>query len=665
VKPTNGQAVLESNAAGATYASPVTEVSDFDSEYAYLYDNLNRQTSANYLIEKLNPTIDVVRGYDAASRTTSVKTSIGGTLDSLNQYGYDNLDNVTQITQAAQTGGYAVSPKRVDFAYNANSQLTGALRYASTTTASPVASSSYGYDEAGRLTSIGHAGTASGSTFAETHSYVYDAASRITSYGNVLLGDGGEFTYDNLGQLTAEDREMGLFDREYAYDAGGNRTSDSFKSYEVAPYNRLQSDDDYAYTYDNEGNLSTRTETATGDYTVYTWDHRNRLTKVQDYNASSVLQQTVDKYYDALNQLIRQVVTVGSSSKKTAFVYDGGQVVLQFDKSTAGSNMSASTLTHRYLWAAAVDALLADQQVTSLSNQGATYWTLADDQGSVRDVVDSSGVLRIHRAFDSFGNANTDFHYNSSGSAVTSGQTGYIDEAFAFTGRWFDKATGLQNNLNRWYDPAIGRWLSEDPIGFEGGDANLYRYVGNSPTNWIDPSGLWWFTWDDYKHYFWHPEEMDTDLRVCNKFAMGAIGVGGGGLAGVGAGAIVGGGAIGGIVGGGVGGGVGGAIGRSRDGGALGGAIGGIGGGIAGNIGGAGACPWVSSPRLDPNLPTPEEIARRALDPNAPHTIPGTFPKSYLPYPYNLTGYPGYGDFPPWYKDPWWYHHYPVPWFPN
>jgi RHS repeat-associated protein len=66
----------------------------------------------------------------------------------------------------------------------------------------------------------------------------------------------------------------------------------------------------------------------------------------------------------------------------------------------------------------------------------------------------------------------------------------YIDLAFAYTGRLLDKATGLQNNLNRWYDASVGRWLSEDPIGFSAGDANLYRYVGNGPVNGADPSGL-------------------------------------------------------------------------------------------------------------------------------------------------------------------------------
>jgi len=53
-----------------------------------------------------------------------------------------------------------------------------------------------------------------------------------------------------------------------------------------------------------------------------------------------------------------------------------------------------------------------------------------------------------------------------------------------------DQATGLQNNLNRWYDAVTGRWLSEDPIGLGGGDANLYRYCGNGPMNGVDPSGM-------------------------------------------------------------------------------------------------------------------------------------------------------------------------------
>jgi RHS repeat-associated protein len=117
-------------------------------------------------------------------------------------------------------------------------------------------------------------------------------------------------------------------------------------------------------------------------------------------------------------------------------------------------------------------------------------WALTDHLGSVRDVVDSNGDLRIHRGFDSFGNVVDETHYNAGGTAVTAGQAGFVDEAFGFTGRWFDADTGLQNNLHRWYDPRIGRWLSEDPIGFAAGDANLYRYVGNEPTMRTDPAGV-------------------------------------------------------------------------------------------------------------------------------------------------------------------------------
>jgi RHS repeat-associated protein len=64
-----------------------------------------------------------------------------------------------------------------------------------------------------------------------------------------------------------------------------------------------------------------------------------------------------------------------------------------------------------------------------------------------------------------------------------------VDCLFAFTGRMFDDDTGLQNNLNRWYDAAVGGWLSEDPIGFASNDTSLYRYVRNRPTTATDPCG--------------------------------------------------------------------------------------------------------------------------------------------------------------------------------
>jgi len=119
-----------------------------------------------------------------------------------------------------------------------------------------------------------------------------------------------------------------------------------------------------------------------------------------------------------------------------------------------------------------VDQLFADEQAG-----GEVLWALTDQLGTVRDLVDSTGTVVNHITYDSFGN-------------VTSETDAAIDELFGYTGKALDESTGLQNNFNRWYDAAVGRWISEDPISFNGGDANLFRYVGNESTGYVDPLGL-------------------------------------------------------------------------------------------------------------------------------------------------------------------------------
>ncbi len=131
----------------------------------------------------------------------------------------------------------------------------------------------------------------------------------------------------------------------------------------------------------------------------------------------------------------------------------------------------------RYLWGPGTDQLLAMDTVSggSFWNSSETHWVLTDHLGTVRDLVDYDGNHVSHKTYDSFGVVQDE---------------GAVSILFGYTGRPVDDATGLQNNLHRWYDPAVGRWLSEDPIGFGGGDANLYRYVGNESTGYVDPSGL-------------------------------------------------------------------------------------------------------------------------------------------------------------------------------
>src|SRR5207302_7499929 len=66
---------------------------------------------------------------------------------------------------------------------------------------------------------------------------------------------------------------------------------------------------------------------------------------------------------------------------------------------------------------------------------------------------------------------------------------------YAWTGREIEVETGLQYNRARYYDSSTGRWMSQDPIGFDAGDSNLYRYVNNRPVDATDPSGNEWWDW--------------------------------------------------------------------------------------------------------------------------------------------------------------------------
>jgi RHS repeat-associated protein len=95
----------------------------------------------------------------------------------------------------------------------------------------------------------------------------------------------------------------------------------------------------------------------------------------------------------------------------------------------------------------------------------------------VTNLTDNSGNVQDTIAYDAFGN-------------VTSESNPSFGDRFKYTGRELDSETGFQYNRARYYDAAIGRWTSQDPLSFDAGDANLYRYVGNSPTNATDPFGL-------------------------------------------------------------------------------------------------------------------------------------------------------------------------------
>src|SRR5690554_3985408 len=113
----------------------------------------------------------------------------------------------------------------------------------------------------------------------------------------------------------------------------------------------------------------------------------------------------------------------------------------------------------------------------ALPKNGQTYYLLTDQLGSPRIVSDSAGQVVKAIEYDAYGN-------------VISDSNPGFEIPFGFAGGLKDADTGLIRFGYRDYDPTTGRWTARDPIGFAGGDTNLYGYVLGDPVNWIDPRGL-------------------------------------------------------------------------------------------------------------------------------------------------------------------------------
>jgi RHS repeat-associated protein len=423
---------------------------DAGSKYTYTYDAVNRITSVDNTGTSGVPAVKFSYGYDAVGNLLTVGDSINGVNGGLTAYTYDLLNRVTQLTQS----GNGVRNKRVDMAYNAVNQLTLLSRYSD---GNGVAETDYVYDNNRRLIQLSHR---KGSNVIASYDYSYDDANRLAR--TVSSNDGSsDFSYDKTNQLTGTDHSSQV-DEAYSYDANGNRTN---SGYQTGTNNQLLSDGTYNYQYDREGNRTLRTEIATGKVTEYVWDYRNRLTTVLFKDAGGVVTKTIEYLYDVNNQRIGKKID-GQVTER--YVLDRNQIALVFD--------GQGNQTHRYLYGTAIDQVLADETPTR------TVWALTDNQGTVRDLIDDGGNVVEHFNYDSFGNLVSSNTPNS--------QLSTLNFRYGYTGREWDGETDQYYYRARYYDAGVGRFISEDPIGFGGGDSNLSRYVGNSPTNYIDPSGL-------------------------------------------------------------------------------------------------------------------------------------------------------------------------------
>ena len=314
----------------------------------------------------------------------------------------------------------------------------------------------YVYDNADRLTTINRgtgANCATGLTQLET--FTYDDANRrltLTLQSNSIVGT---YTYSNADELTSITYTKGattLGDVTYTYDTSGriaSRGGSLFKSVlpaattATAVYNaanQMTSKNGTAFTYDLNGNW------IQGGSRTLTWDARNRLLSLTNVGTFA---------YDALGRRL----SVTKSGTTVTTLYDGYDPVQE--QSPAGT-VSADLQT----------GLGVDERF-SRTKSGTTSTYLTDLLGSTVALADASGVVQTRYGYDPYG--------------VTS-QTGAAnDNQYQFTGRQQD-GDGYYYYRGRYYQPAWGRFISEDPIGLAGG-VNLYAYVGGSPTDSTDPSG--------------------------------------------------------------------------------------------------------------------------------------------------------------------------------
>jgi RHS repeat-associated protein len=391
-----------------------------------VYDALNRPQQVTYA------DATVAYGYDDAYRWTSISDA-AGTIT----WGYDEASRVK-----TETTGLGV----IQYDYNKANQRK-------TMIAADRAPVTYGYDTAGRLQTI-----IQGS---ETFTYGYDTLSRQTSLSRPN-GVTTNYQYDQenrLNRLTHVNASgVTLEDLQYEFNLDDeiNKIT-SLASAPLVPASKTVSVADAAnrigqlgaasFGFDAEGQTTSKTD-ASGT-NMYQWDARGRLTQVTLPNG-----QTVSYGYDSLGRRTSRT-TAGNT---TTFQYDGEDVVI--DRVVGGSATD-------YLNGPGIDEKLRQTN----GGSGALYF-LTDHLGSTIAMTSSLGAIIERSQYEAFG-------VNSSGA-----QTRY-----GFTNRELDVSTGLIYYRARWYDPQQGRFLSEDPIGHEGG-LNLYSYVDNDPISFTDPLGL-------------------------------------------------------------------------------------------------------------------------------------------------------------------------------
>ncbi len=296
--------------------------------------------------------------------------------------------------------------------------------------------------------------------------YEYDDLNQLTDFARGVLSDSNS---DGILDTVASPSRTQAWD----LDAMGNwqslSTNGTGQSRTTDAQNQVTGVGSASLTFDANGSMTTD---ETGQQFVY--DAWNRIVKV--LSPSSVTK--VEYAYDALS---RRVEADSASMGTTHFYYSTGWQLLE----ERDGGTSASDVDLQYFWSIDyVDALTARLDYTS-GTLTTTRYALHDAQWNVTAVGTTSSGVQSRYVYDPYGT-----HTQLTSSWGVGGPRPPRESIHLFQGGLRDYDTGLYHFRNRDYSPTLGRWTRNDPIGFEAGDTNLYRYVGNGPVNGVDPWGL-------------------------------------------------------------------------------------------------------------------------------------------------------------------------------
>ncbi len=271
---------------------------------------------------------------------------------------------------------------------------------------------------------------------------------------------------------------------EFRYDAAANRLNFNTSRFDHVKDNRLKQWANHEYKYDAWGNLI---EKVVGivRWQTFTYDCENRLVKTETI-ADTQVESTSSYQYDSLGRRVAKQSEIKDQTDHKRFLWQGLRMLRE--ESPGQSSL--------YIYEPGSYAPLArvDEKEGEVENK--VYYFHTDQIGTPLEMTDAEGQIVWQAKYRAWG-------------SVEKLVVNEVEQNLRFQGQYFDVETGLHYNTFRYYDPEIGRFITQDPIGLEGG-FNLYGYCRN-PTAWVDPLGLDWnyFLTDSTGEPYYHGRASD------------------------------------------------------------------------------------------------------------------------------------------------------------